>query len=311
MDIKELEKRCYFYQKMGLLEKEIGILKQGVEHHWDWSWGLNRIKALDPSYEPKFNFENFDFSNFVPEPDVYPESQEEILRYSRQYQEEWRFEREYRLIEHALRLHPNWHYLHARKEWHSRPLFHRDPKKSRVQPRKPLHLPRDPNDIPKQETIDSMCFVTASGSDQPYFDLSIQLLESIKATRFYNHVPIKVLDCGLTHEDAEYLRNRFGAEVKDPGWDVDFNVVPLQDTQEHSHTKDGYKGLVARPYIHKHFPGYEYYFWIDTDSWIQDDTAIDIFVKTSEIQGVAAFRESDYVHPYGFFTSSMPGSPKF
>ena len=219
--------------------------------------------------------------NFEIEPDVKPTTKEEILDYSYQYQKEWRFEREKRLIEYALTLFPHWKYLHDRLEWHSRPVFHPDPEKSKTQPRKPLNFTRDPRYIPKQETIDSMCFVTASGSDQPYFDLSIQLLESIKATNVYKDIPIKILDCGLTPEDADYLRQRFNAEVKDPGWDVDPALVK-------PHAKVGWKGVTARSYLHKHFPGYQYYFWIDTDTWVQNEKIIDRFVCMCEQQGVAA-----------------------
>ena len=110
-------------------------------------------------------------------------------------------------------------------EWHSRPVFHKDPSKSKTQPRPALRLERDSNYIPSDETIQSLCFVTGASSNAPYFDLVIQLIESIKATRFYKDVDIKVLDCGLNQEDIQYLKERFNAEVKDPGWDVDVNFL--------------------------------------------------------------------------------------
>lgn len=221
------------------------------------------------------------------ESDMTPTTKEAVAKYSYQYQREWRFEREKRLIQHALTIFPKWKYLHDRMEWHSRPTFHHDPEKSKTQPRKPLHLPRDWEHTPKQEVINSMCFVTGASSNAPYFDLSIQLLESIKATRWYNHIPIKVLDCGLTKEHLDYLRARFGCEVKDPGWDGDPATIQPQS----GIPVNGFKCLMGRAYIHKHFPGYEYYFWMDADTWIQDERAIDQFIFLGEKQGFSAARE--------------------
>ena len=214
-------------------------------------------------------------------------TKEEIVSLSYALQRQWRFAKEKVLMEKAASLFSEWGYAQKRLEWHTRPVFHKDPSKSKTQPRKPLNLPRDPNFTPKQETIDSLCFVTASGSDQPYFDLSIQLLESIKASRWYNHVPIKILDCGLSPEDADYLRQRFEADVKDPGWDVNTSYINNRKGAGHN----GFKGLTARPYIHKHFPGYTYYFWMDTDCWVQDDRALDQFVHLCETQKMGVARE--------------------
>lgn len=230
------------------------------------------------------------------EPDIKPITQKEILQLSYQYQKEWRFEREKRLMIHALILFPNWHYIHQRLEWHSRPEFHKDPSKSKTQPRKSLALPRDSQYIPKQATMESICFVTGADSKEPYFSLCVQLIESIKATRWYNHIPIKVLDCGLTSEDKDYLIKRFNVDVKDPGWDVDPQLIHVGEMKHWSY--NGWKGIIARPYIHKHFPGYEYYFWMDADSWIQNDNGLDIFISLCEKQGLAIVNELDLSWDY-------------
>ena len=202
-------------------------------------------------------------------------------------QRQWRFAKEKLLMEKAVVLFREWDYPKKRLEWHNRPVFHKEPWSSKTQPRKPLSLLRDPNVIPKPETIASLCFVTAAGSDHPYFELSIQLLESIKASRFYHDVPLKVLDCGLSHADADYLKKRFGVEIKDPGWDVDPAYINNRKGEGHN----GFKGLTARPYLHKHFPGYQYYFWLDTDCWIQDDRVLDQFVYLCEQQNIGTARE--------------------
>lgn len=290
MKQEQLKKVVELYQEMNLLDKAKELLKDQLlnwDKHPDWQEGVARMMKLDPSFAPLIEL------------DVKPETREDIIMYSFQYQKEWRFERERRLIEHALTLFPDWPYLHDRLEWHSRPVFHCDPSKSKTQPRKPLNLPRDPNYIPSQEALESLCFVTASGSDQPYFDLSIQLLESIKATRYYNHVPIKVLDCGLTKEDADYLRKRFGAEVKALAWSIDYTKIDDESNKgwngSYNPNLNKWKGVFERPFIHEHFPGYEYYFWIDTDAWVQSENGIDQFLTITEKQGFCIAPEEEYI----------------
>ena len=237
-------------------------------------------------------------------PDVKVTTKEDVARWSFQYQKEWRFEKEKKLIMHALTLFPDWKYLQDRLEWHSRPLFHKDPDKSKMQPRKPLHLPRDPQYTPSAQTIQNLCFVTGASSNPPYFDLVVQLIESLKATRFYKDVAIKVLDCGLTQDDIDYLKTRFNAEVKDPGWDVDVSLL-----EESSSTlpiqKNGFKGIMARPYLHQHFPGYQYYFWLDADMWIQDERGLDRLLSLAQRQGFGVVIEtgSPFIQKHCFLQS--------
>ena len=137
-----------------------------------------------------------------------------------------------------------------------------------------------PEYSPAQSSIDSMCFVTAVNSGNIYFSLCIQLIESIRATRWYNHVPIKVIDCGLTPHDIEILTN-MGCEVKDPGWDV-----PEEWVHSHFAQKEIMKGISARHCLHKHFPGYQYYFWLDADVWIQSELGLDEYLCIAEKQGM-------------------------
>lgn len=283
-----IQKKITLYQSIGDHAKEKELLQNALIRYPNWNFAIQRLQELNINHLSK----------------------EDVLKLSYQYQKEWRFEREKKLMKQALVQFPDWDYIHKRLEWHSRPIFHRDPEKSKTQPRKPLHLPRDPNFIPKQETLDSLCFVTAAGSDSPYFELSVQLLESIKATTYYHHIPIKILDCGLNHKDKEYLITKFNTEIKDPGWDINPDLIQPNGFDPFNKIKTGWKGAISRPYIHKHFPGYEYYFWIDTDSWIQTEKAIDQLICLCEKQNISTTREfhettiwssnnKQFKHPFG------------
>jgi hypothetical protein len=193
-----------------------------------------------------------------------------------------RYEDEEKLLETADQLGISSDYLDSRKAWHRLPLF------DRLVARAPLDLPRDPDQTPAPETLEQLCFVTALGSDQPYFNVGLELLESIRATRSYREIPICILDAGLTDEDRHSLQTRFtNLTIKDPGFDLDV-TIPETDFDGIPRPAAGLKGCLARPFIPKHFPGYRYYVWFDTDVWIQDERSVDRFILAAEKYGIGS-----------------------
>jgi len=186
------------------------------------------------------------------------------------------YDKEKLVVDKALEIDAGDAYMRERSVWHDLPIF------DRVVPRQPLHLPRDPKMIPSAEVLENMCFVV--GADSKYFQLMVECIESIKATRLYKDVPICVLDCGLSEWEKEYLFKTLKVqEIKDPGWDVD----PVKNIGLHATENiDGYKAMTARSFIPKHFPNYQYYMWIDVDCWVQDERAIDLLLNLAEKQGI-------------------------
>src|ERR1019366_3197819 len=76
-----------------------------------------------------------------------------------------------------------------------------------------------------------------------------------------------------------------GAILKEPGWDLDFPgraALPRH-----------YQAMTARPYLPRHFPGYETYLWIDADAWVQDDAVLDLFIATARRGELAIVPEID------------------
>lgn len=230
---------------------------------------------------------------------AFPTGQCQIESLSRNFQEEHRYEREKLLIKHALKLFPTWTYAQQRSQWLSKPVFHLDPNKSKVQPRKSTKSKREFSKTPKSETLASLCIVTGMSSNAPYLELGLQLIESIKATEFYKQIPIKILDCGLNQEHKDYLTHRFQVEIKDPDWDVDPGMI-VSDSSYDAFPKNGWKGCTARPYLHQHFPGFDYYLWIDADSWIKDETGLDDLVCLAEKQGAGFLTESRRWNSHSF-----------
>ncbi len=173
-------------------------------------------------------------------------------------------------------------YFSARQYWQDLDI------NKKMVPRQSLHMPRSPLKIPDPEDIRKMCFVT--GGDSNYFPLFVEAIESIRATNSYKNCDVFVFDCGLTEEQKRHLLEDLQVKaVSDPGWDVNVPMTCQLNEQgaiTQYQTPIGFKCMVARPHMDKHFPGYRYYMWIDADAWIQDERAVDLYLDYAKSQGI-------------------------
>jgi tetratricopeptide (TPR) repeat protein len=97
------------------------------------------------------------------------------------------------------------------------------------------------------------------------------------------HPPaICVLDLGLDQASLAWL-TMLSATVVQPGWDIDF---PDRDT-----TPETFKAMTARPFLPKHFPGYDLYLWMDADTWVQDPRWLDDFLLSALLGRLAVVPE--------------------
>lgn len=207
------------------------------------------------------------------------------------YQLNNEYEKEKNLIEKLISLNPENQYLKERVNWHKLTKF------QQMEPRPPITVERNPNNIPAQKILKELTFVT--GGDSAYFEVMYELIESIKATTLYNNIPINIIDCGLKDSEKNQLYPLLsGGEILDPGW-----KYPIKEIYSyHTHTKthksskpqNAFKGVVAKPFLSTLFPNYEYYFWINPNFWIQDERSLDQFINLCTRQGIAAANHNDY-----------------
>jgi hypothetical protein len=124
--------------------------------------------------------------------------------------------------------------------------------------------------------------VIVSGADSAYFPLLRDLVLSVRA-----HNPeaaIGILDVGLQPAECRWLEPRVTRLVQ-PGWDIDF--------PGRSHLAEARKAQFARPFLPRHFPGYDTYLWIDADAWLQDPRVVELYARAAAGGGLAIVPEID------------------
>jgi len=108
--------------------------------------------------------------------------------------------------------------------------------------------------------------IVVTAADRGYFPLLRDTVLSVRALD--REVPIGVLDLGLDPDHLAWLDGQ-AARVVRPGWDVEF---PGRER-----APETFKAQVARPFLPRHFPGYDMYFWIDADAWLQEWHTVELY----------------------------------
>ena len=108
-------------------------------------------------------------------------------------------------------------------------------------------------------------------SDSNYFELLIELIDSIKNNKESKDISICVLDAGLTEEQVKILKNKVFS-IKKAKWDIE---VPSRKVKD----KEWLKSQVSRAFLPDYFPEFEKYLWIDCDAWVNSWEAIELYFK--------------------------------
>ena len=102
--------------------------------------------------------------------------------------------------------------------------------------------------------MQSLIIITAANAE--YFELAQGTIESIRQKPQGQGVSMGFFDLGCTPEQLQWLEEQVDI-IKQADWEFDFpgrNEAP-----------EYLKGLLARPWLPKYFPGFEIYLWIDAD----------------------------------------------
>ena len=121
-------------------------------------------------------------------------------------------------------------------------------------------------------------------SDANYFDLLMGTVNSLRERAGGLDVDLCILDVGLTAEQVNHLRD-LATSVVSVDWEFDF---PGRDK-----TPGYFKAMTSRPYLPRHFPGYDLYMWIDSDAWVQDASVLETYLRSAAAGQLAVVPEID------------------
>ncbi len=111
-------------------------------------------------------------------------------------------------------------------------------------------------------------------ADSNYFDLLIELINSIKQKDEKNEVSICVLDAGLTNDQSEIIKKKVYS-IKKANWDIKvpgYKVIG----------KEWLKSQVSRAFLPNYFPEFEKYLWIDCDAWVNSWDTVQLYFKACQ-----------------------------
>ena len=111
-------------------------------------------------------------------------------------------------------------------------------------------------------------------ADANYYDLLIELIDSIKQFPQSSNIAICILDAGLTEEQKEKLTKKVD-EIKSAEWDIEVPSFKVRG-------KEWLKSQVSRAFLPKYFPNYEKYLWLDCDAWVNDWNTVDLYFKACD-----------------------------
>ena len=127
--------------------------------------------------------------------------------------------------------------------------------------------------------------VIVAMSDSNYFELLIELIDSIKSFEESKDIAICILDAGLDKNQISQLEGKVDS-IRKAEWDIEVSSFKVRG-------KEWLKSQVSRAFLPKYFPGYNKYLWIDADAWVNKWEAIDLYFKASDKNRLAISTSAD------------------
>ena len=111
-------------------------------------------------------------------------------------------------------------------------------------------------------------------ADSNYFELLIELIDSIKEKDKNNSVSICILDAGLTEKQNEIIKTKVYS-IKKAKWDIKVPKFKVAG-------KEWLKSQVSRAFLPDYFPEFKKYLWIDCDAWVNSWESIELYFKACD-----------------------------
>jgi hypothetical protein len=128
-------------------------------------------------------------------------------------------------------------------------------------------------------------FLVITGGDARFFNLAQGCIQSLRDKPEGSNCDIAFLDLGCSPEQQIWLQSHVNV-VRQVDWEFTY---PSRDR-----TPPYLRIQQARPFLRRYFPGYEVYLWLDADTWVQDWTAVRLFIEGAiRRRGLAIVPELD------------------
>lgn len=126
-----------------------------------------------------------------------------------------------------------------------------------------------------------------SGCDSNYYPMLREWIHSLRRFNESKPMDICILDAGLTEHQRAELKPLVKSIVN-PEW-----PAKTRDKREFL------KACVCRPFLPQIFPGYDIYFWMDADTWVQNWQGIELFLEGARRNKIALTGQVDRGYPRG------------
>src|ERR1700728_2331570 len=113
-----------------------------------------------------------------------------------------------------------------------------------------------------------MSKIIVSGSDDTYFQVTLEMIESIRRHEDGHRLPIAIIDGGLTL-DQKVALDRQGIHVVAP-------YVPAYVSEKKLEKRRNLVVNVSKLWLNRLFSRYDTGLWIDADAWVQDFRAVEL-----------------------------------
>jgi hypothetical protein len=106
-------------------------------------------------------------------------------------------------------------------------------------------------------------------ADSNYYEMLVELINSINRHPQSKNVSICVLDAGLTEEQIKSIEKKV-YKIKKAKWDIN---VPKYKTIG----KEWLKSQISRAFLPNYFPEFKKYLWIDCDAWVNNWNCVELY----------------------------------
>ena len=111
-------------------------------------------------------------------------------------------------------------------------------------------------------------------ADSNYFEMLVELIDSIQRFPAGKNTSICILDAGLEDEQKKIIEKRV-YKIKKANWDIEVSAFK-------SFGKEWLKSQVSRAFLPNYFPEFEKYLWIDCDAGVMNWSSVELYFRACD-----------------------------